>query len=125
MLIYNREGGEKMQQISKEMIRGYVETIVLNVLSQGDSYGYAISKMINQMSDGAYELNEATLYTVFRRLEKQGAIQSYWGDETKGGRRKYYHLTDQGKKILVKEQQNWLFAKEILDILMTGKVETI
>lgn len=110
-----------MQQISKEMIRGHVETIVLNVLSQGDSYGYAISKTINQMSDGAYELNEATLYTVFRRLEKQGAIESYWGDETKGGRRKYYQLTDQGKKVLIQEQQNWLFAKEILDVLITGK----
>ncbi|KAF1290809.1 PadR family transcriptional regulator [Candidatus Enterococcus leclercqii] len=110
------------ETISKEMIRGHVETIVLNILSQGDSYGYAISKTVTQLSDGAYDLNEATLYTVFRRLEKQGAIESYWGDQTKGGRRKYYHLTAQGQETLTAEVANWQVAKQILDQLITGKL---
>ncbi|MFV0557604.1 MAG: PadR family transcriptional regulator [Enterococcus sp.] len=109
--------------ISKEMIRGHVETIILNILSQGDSYGYAISKKVSAMSQGSYELNEATLYTVFRRLQKNELIESYWGDESQGGRRKYYRLTQDGQKKLVQEVQNWQFAKQVLDQLITGKVE--
>lgn len=111
------------EMISKEMIRGHVETIVLNVLSQGDSYGYEISKTVSLLSGQTYELNEATLYTVFRRLQKQGYIESYWGDESQGGRRKYYHLTDSGTALLAQEVANWQVAKTILDKLITGKVE--
>ena len=65
--------------ISTDLIRGHTDTIILNILRQGDSYGYRIYKKIIELSDNQYELKEATLYTAFRRLEQGGCISSYWG----------------------------------------------
>ena len=109
-------------EISKDIIRGHVNSIVLNILSQKDSYGYEISKIVKDLSKDKYHINEATLYTVFRRLEKAEEIKSYWGDETQGGRRKYYKITDSGKRQLVDAQKAWIFAKEVINALVTGKI---
>ncbi|CAM3208840.1 PadR family transcriptional regulator [Leuconostoc rapi] len=108
--------------ISKELIRGHTDTIILNILSQGDSYGYQVSKSIRLLSHQQYELNEATLYTAFRRLEKGGAIASYWGDETQGARRKYYKITASGQQQLITALQEWEFAKDVISQLITGNM---
>ncbi len=106
--------------ISTNLIRGNTDTIILNILRQGDNYGYGIYKKIIELSDNQYELKEATLYTAFRRLEKDGYIVSYWGDESQGGRRKYYRITDDGKKLYEDNREEWDTAKEILDKLIKG-----
>ncbi len=111
--------------ISTDLIRGNTETIILNVLRQGDSYGYEIYKKIIELSDKQYELKEATLYTAFRRLEKDGNIISYWGDETQGGRRKYYRITEEGTEQYEKNKRDWTFAKEILDKLIRGGFDDV
>jgi len=108
--------------ISKDIIRGHTTTIVLNILSQGDSYGYEIAKTVKDLSNNSYEINEATLYTVFRRLEKNGDITSYWGDESQGGRRKYYQITVQGTKTLTDNVAAWNFAKNVIDDLILGRI---
>lgn len=110
-------------EISKETIRGHTTTIVLNILNQGDSYGYEIAKTIKTLSHGAYDINEATLYTVFRRLEKNGEITSYWGNETQGGRRKYYQITAQGQQTLDHNVTEWHFAKQVIDELILGRID--
>lgn len=110
-------------EISKDIIRGHTTSIILNVLSQGDSYGYEIAKAVQQLSNNAYELSEATLYTAFRRMEKNGDIESYWGDESQGGRRKYYRVTEQGQQLLAKDIADWRFAKDIIDDLITGRID--
>ncbi|WP_188207528.1 PadR family transcriptional regulator [Alkalibacillus aidingensis] len=106
--------------ISTDLIRGHTVTIILNILRQGDSYGYEIYKKIIELSDNQYELKEATLYTAFRRLQKEGMIDSYWGDETQGGRRKYYRITEEGLERYEQSKKEWEFAKEVLDQLITG-----
>ncbi|WP_125681643.1 PadR family transcriptional regulator [Levilactobacillus yonginensis] len=108
--------------ISKDLIRGHTDTIILNILQQGDSYGYQVAKRVKLLSQGHYELNEATLYTVFRRLEKNGALEDYWGDESQGSRRKYYHVTPVGVALLKKNTAAWQVAKPIIDDLITGTV---
>ncbi|MFT8323910.1 PadR family transcriptional regulator [Oenococcus sicerae] len=109
------------QEISKDMIRGVTEAIILNVLESGDSYGYQISKQIRAITNGEYQLNEATLYTVFRRLSAQGLVKNYYGndDENQGGRRKYYSLTPTGEAELAKSKAEWRFSKKIIDKLLT------
>ncbi len=109
--------------ISTDLIRGHTTTIILNILRQGDSYGYEIYKKILALSGNQYELKEATLYTAFRRLEKEACIESYWGDETQGGRRKYYRITAKGKERYQHSKREWNFAKEILDRLIQGGLE--
>lgn len=110
------------EEISKDMIRGHVIAIVLNILSQCDSYGYEITKTVKQLSNNRYELNEATLYSVFRRLEKSNDISSYWGDESQGGRRKYYKITDTGRETLVGLQNSWNYAKDVITALVMGTI---
>jgi Predicted transcriptional regulators len=109
--------------ITKDIIRGHTASIVLNILSQGDNYGYEIAKTVKELSHNAYELNEATLYTVFRRLEKNGDISSYWGDQSQGGRRKYYQITKQGLLTLKENVKEWNFAKNVIDDLILGRID--
>ncbi|GKQ42630.1 PadR family transcriptional regulator [Companilactobacillus sp. RD055328] len=110
------------KSISKDIIRGNTEMIILSILNQGDSYGYQVSKTVHSLSDGQYDLNEATLYTVFRRLEKNQAIESYWGDETKGSRRKYYKITDEGRQQLDANLIEWEYSKKIIDMIIKGRI---
>lgn len=105
-------------QISSDLLRGHTDTIVLGILMEGDNYGYGIYKRIIEKSDELYEIKEATLYSSFRRLEKAGSISSYWGDETQGGRRKYYRITALGKNVYELNKKDWEFAKKIIDKLM-------
>jgi PadR family transcriptional regulator PadR len=111
--------------ISTDLIRGNTDTIILNILRQGDSYGYEIFKKIIELSHGKYELKEATLYTAFRRLEQEGYILSYWGDETLGGRRKYYRITESGYERYEQNKNDWNFAKEVLDQLIKGGLNDV
>lgn len=106
--------------ITTDLIRGNTDTIILNIFRQGDSYGYEIYKKIIALSGNQYELKEATLYTAFRRLEQEGHIISYWGDETQGGRRMYYRITEEGKEQYEQNKMDWNFAKEIQDKLING-----
>ena len=79
---------------------------------------YEINKTIKELTDGLYELKEATLYTAFRRLEEAGFISSYWGDETTGARRRYYSITNEGIEEYKKSKQDWEAAKLLIDKLI-------
>jgi DNA-binding PadR family transcriptional regulator len=114
------KGGKNMS-ITSDLIRGHTEMIIMAQLYNGDSYGYKINKSIQEASDGQYELKEATLYGAFRRLEENGYISSYWGDETTGARRRYYKLTAQGKEFYKLCRLEWENAKSLIDKLIGGK----
>ena len=101
-----------------DILRGLTDTIILAQLAEGDSYGYQINKSINGLSNGEFELKEATLYTSFRRLEEKQLIGSYWGDEASGARRRYYAITESGKKLLEENRQDWTRIQTLVDKLM-------
>ncbi|MDD9267407.1 PadR family transcriptional regulator [Paenibacillus sp. GCM10023248] len=105
-------------KITSDLIRGHTDTIILKLLQSGDKYGYEISKLVHVNSGGEYELKEATMYSSLKRLEQEDNITSYWGDETQGGRRKYYRITDKGHQTYHTNKRNWEHAKSILDILI-------
>jgi PadR family transcriptional regulator PadR len=105
-------------KISSDLLRGHTDTMILKLLISGDKYGYEISKLIQAHSNGEYELKEATMYSSLKRLEGDACITSYWGDETQGGRRKYYRITDKGKEMYFENKKNWEYAKSILDQLL-------
>ncbi len=105
-------------KISSDLLRGHTDTMILKLLLDGDKYGYEISKLIQTNSSSEYELKEATMYSSLKRLEGDDNITSYWGDETQGGRRKYYRVTKKGKQIYSENKNNWEYAKRILDQLL-------
>ncbi len=104
--------------LSADLLRGYTDTIILNRLREGDSYGYEINRKVSELSRGALELKEATLYTAFRRLESSGYIISYWGGEGSGARRRYYSITVEGRNRLAEDQAAWKETRRILDTLL-------
>ena len=104
--------------ISSDLLRGHTDTIILGLLVEGDKYGYEVTKLVHERSEHRYELKEATMYSSLKRLEKDGRIVSYWGDETQGGRRRYYRITTSGQELYKINKQNWDYAKRILDKLL-------
>lgn len=106
-------------RISSDLIRGHIDTMLLRVLAERDSYGYEIVKTISQKSGGAYELKEPSLYTSLKRLEKESLIESYWGEESQGGRRKYYHLTPKGSAQLAAAIQQWQQAQQVINAILS------
>ena len=109
--------------ISADLLRGYTDAVILRRLTDEDGYGYQISKEVNNISGGRLELKEATLYTAFRRLENAGCIRSYWGDEMVGARRRYYSLTEEGRKRLADEVLAWHETREVLNRLLEEENE--
>ncbi len=105
--------------VASELIRGRVDAVILANLMQGDSYGYEINKSILRKSSGLYELNEATLYTSFKKLLDSGYITSYWGDSESGARRKYYHITPLGREAYYRMTDEWVEAKIIMDKILS------
>ena len=102
---------------SSDILRGYTDTIILAQLDRGDNYGYVISKTVPEITRGELELKEATLYTTFRRLENSGMIESYWGNENAGARRRYYHLTEKGRELFYENQADWRKYRSIISEL--------
>jgi PadR family transcriptional regulator, regulatory protein PadR len=101
-----------------DLLRGHTDTIVLGVLRAGDRYGFEIYKAIRDATGGDREIKEATLYATYRRLEKDGLVESYWGDETQGGRRKYYRITDAGRAVYRGTVNAWVATRQVIDSLL-------
>jgi DNA-binding PadR family transcriptional regulator len=107
-----------MAKLTSDLIRGHTDTMVLKLLQERDMYGYELVKEIFQRSNKEYELKEVTLYASLRRLVSEKCVESYWGDETRGGRRKYYSITIVGVELYNKNRIDWTYAKKILDRLL-------
>lgn len=113
------------EAFAADLLRGHTDTIVLGVLGRGDSYGFEIYKSIRESAGGAYEIKEATLYASYRRLVRDGLAEAYWGDETQGGRRKYYRITDAGRATYTANVAAWVQTRTVIDSLLglTGRAE--
>lgn len=101
-----------------DLIRGNIDAIILCTLAGGDSYGYEILKEVATASRGEYEMKEPSLYTSLKRLEGQGFVVSYWGNESQGARRKYYRITDAGIQELSDATERWMSVRRIIDRLL-------
>jgi PadR family transcriptional regulator, regulatory protein PadR len=112
-----------MMKIDKEVLKGYVDTIILSLLYQVDMYGYELSKKVKEESNGLFELKEGTLYLAFKRLETNGYATSYWDDSHGGGRRKYYTISQTGTQYLREKKREWSFLKEIMNHFLEGVEE--
>ena len=101
--------------ISSDVIRGYNDTIILCMLLEKESYGYEISKSIKEISEEKYIIKETTLYSAFTRLENNGYIESFFGDETNGKRRTYYRMTLKGMEYYKEKCKEWEITKEVVN----------
>jgi DNA-binding PadR family transcriptional regulator len=105
-------------KLSSDLLRGHTDTIVLSCLLKKDCYGFEIYNRILERTNEQYELKETTLYSSYKRLEKEGYITSYWGDETQGARRKYYRITNKGRELYRQNKIDLEFTQKIINDLL-------
>lgn len=108
-------------ELNKEVLKGHIDTLILAILDEEDSYGYEIAKTVREKT--TFELKDGTMYVSLKRLESKGLIKSYWGNEQGGGsRRKYYHITDEGKEALDTKAKEWNFVQTIMNEFLKGRL---
>ena len=111
-------GGSERRSIDRELRRGSLELIVLQLLAPGEAYGYEIVTKLTAETNGALEVTDGTLYPVLYRLERAGLVAVRWETPERGVPRKYYRLTDAGREELVRLTHEWsTFAKAMTRLL--------
>jgi transcriptional regulator len=96
-----------------EALKGHLDLLLLAALAERPAHGYAVVETLRNRSAGAFDLPEGTLYPALHRLEDSGLVSSQWSDET-GRRRRVYHLTAKGKRMLAHRQTEWrAFARAV------------
>jgi PadR family transcriptional regulator, regulatory protein PadR len=93
--------------INKDLIAASSTPLVLGILAEGDSYGYAILQRVRELSGGRMEWTDGMLYPVLHRLERLGLVRARWEVADSGRRRKYYRITPQGRAQLAEERRQW------------------
>jgi DNA-binding PadR family transcriptional regulator len=97
----------EIMEINKDLIAASSTPIVLAILAEEDSYGYAILQRVRELSDGRMEWTDGMLYPVLHRLERLGYVEARWEVAESGRRRKYYQITPQGRVQLAEERRQW------------------
>lgn len=100
--------------INKDLVAASSTPLVLAILAEGDSYGYAILKRVRELSGGAMEWTDGMLYPVLHRLEKAGLVEARWDQAESGRRRKYYRVTEAGRAQLAEERRQWSTVDQAL-----------
>jgi DNA-binding PadR family transcriptional regulator len=102
--------------IDKDLVAASATPLVLAILSEGESYGYAIIKRVGKLSGGELQWTDGMLYPLLHRLERNGLVEAFWGRSETGRRRKYYRLTCAGAEHLDRQRRQW----QMVDRTMRG-----
>jgi DNA-binding PadR family transcriptional regulator len=104
---------------TKELVAASATPIILAILLEQDSYGYAIIRRVQEVSDRQIAWTDGMLYPVLHRLEASGLVDSYWHETDTGRRRKYYRITLDGKLEYGNLMQQWTVVQQALHKLGT------
>lgn len=106
--------------IGKDLVAASSTPLILSILADGESYGYAIVKRVGELSGGTLQWTEGMLYPLLHRLERQGHIEGRWGEAENGRKRKYYRITKPGRAHLTEQRRQWRAVDEALRHLWHG-----
>jgi PadR family transcriptional regulator, regulatory protein PadR len=101
-------------QIEKDLVAASATPLVLAILAEGESYGYAILKRVRAVSDGALEWTDGMLYPLLHRLHRLGYVTTEWRTPPEGRRRRYYVITDEGHEALAEHKRQWVTVTRAL-----------
>ena len=107
-------------QIDKDLVAASATPLVLAILREGESYGYAILKRVRELSGGELEWTDGMLYPLLHRLERLGLVTTEWQTPPEGRRRKYYALTDAGRAALAEHQRQWATVTRAMETVFGG-----
>ena len=94
-------------EFGKDLVAASATPLVLAILAEGDSYGYAIIRRVTELSGGHLQWTDGMLYPVLHRLQRQRLIAAKWGTSESGRKRKYYRITRDGRAQLAFQQEQW------------------
>jgi DNA-binding PadR family transcriptional regulator len=94
-------------KLNKDLVAASAVPLILSILEEGESYGYAILQRVRELSGGAIAWTDGMLYPVLHRLEAQDYIRARWGESDTGRKRKYYALSAAGRKALREQKEQW------------------
>ncbi len=98
--------------------KGSTSTLILSLLSDEPMYGYQITQELQRRSEGYFEMKEGLLYPALHRMEQDGLLKSEWRSVAGSRRRKYYSITDEGRKVLVNSVAEWTtFTKKLMQVI--------
>jgi PadR family transcriptional regulator PadR len=100
--------------LNKDLVAASATPLVLAILAEGDSYGYAIIKRVAELSSGELQWTDGMLYPVLHRLERQRLVAAKWGQSEIGRKRRYYRITREGLAHLALQRQQWLVVHDTL-----------
>jgi PadR family transcriptional regulator PadR len=103
-------------ELGKDLVAASATPLVLAILAEGDSYGYAIIKQVTELSGGQLQWTDGMLYPVLHRLERHGLVAAKWGASESGRSRKYYRITKEGRAQLALQRQQW----QVVDSTLRG-----
>lgn len=104
----------RSSMLRKELVAASAEPLILSLLAQGESYGYALSQEIKARSNETLVWTDGMLYPVLHRMERRGWIKSRWKESETGRKRKYYSIKVDGKKALKEQAQQWTTVNQVL-----------
>ena len=108
--------------IDKDLVAASATPLVLAILGEGESYGYAILKRVRELSDGELEWTDGMLYPLLHRLRRLGYVTTEWRTPPEGRRRRYYAITDAGRAALAEQQRQWATVTRALGDVWRGSV---
>ena len=94
-------------RIGKDLVAATATPLVLGILADGESYGYAILRRIGELSDGELEWSDGMLYPLLHRLERLGHVESAWHASPTGRPRKHYRLSESGVAAFSEQRRQW------------------
>ncbi|MGL5084645.1 MAG: PadR family transcriptional regulator [Clostridium sp.] len=110
-------------QINKELLKGSTTILILSLLNNKEMYGYEMIKEIEVRSKGVFSFKEGTLYPILHGLENENYIEAYWASGEGNRKRKYYKITESGRKILKEKESEWkLFTETVNGVLVGGNL---
>ena len=101
--------------IDKDLVAASSTLLVLGILAEGESYGYAILKRVKDLSSGRIEWTDGMLYPLLHRLERSGYVSAAWGRSETGRRRKHYAITNAGRNLLAERRTQWDVVADALN----------
>lgn len=104
-------------RIDKDLVAASATPMVLGILAEAESYGYAILKKVNELSAGEMRWTDGMLYPLLHRLERLGYVQASWRVAASGRRRKHYAITLAGRDVLAERRRQWAVVTDALDRL--------
>lgn len=107
-------------RVTKDLVAASATPMVLGILAEGESYGYAILKRIYDLSGGELDWTEGLLYPLLHRLERLGFVESSWQSAAGERRRKYYRITDGGRAELAEQRRQWDTVVDALKEIWRG-----